>query len=215
MVFTDSQLFEGLVGYQDQIKIKPMLATSWSNPDDSTWVFNLRHNVKFHSGRTMTADDVKYSLDYAVAHQGDNGSATQLALASSINSVKVLNPYQVQITTNGPDAVLLNRLAALYVVDSKAKLGDPNAGTGPYMIKPGTIKPNASALDLVAVNNYWGGHVYTRAVHFQEDATEDQMTKDAAAGKLDIAGDFNDKQVAQVKSAQPKAIWSKPSSYQI
>jgi peptide/nickel transport system substrate-binding protein len=198
----NSQLFEGLVRYEDQIKIQPALATSWSNPNNTTWIFNLRHGVQFHTGHTMTATDVKYSLDYAIAHQGEEDNSTILALADGISKVSIVNPYQVKITTDGPDAVLLNQLANLYIVDSKARLGDPNAGTGPYNIKPGSVKPNATTLDLVAFNNYWGGHVYTRAVHFQEWATVNQLVNATIAGKADLtgAGDFTNAQLAKIKA---------------
>jgi peptide/nickel transport system substrate-binding protein len=199
-ILIDSQLFEGLVRYQDQTKVVPDLATSWSNPDDSTWVFNLRHNVKFHSGRTMTATDVKYSLDYAVAHQNDNQGATDLYLASTIKQIDVVSPYQVKITTNGTDPVLLNRLAELYIIDSKAKLGDPNGGTGPYVVKATTGKPSTTTLDLTATNNYWGGHVYTRAVHIQEEPTVDQLATDTASGKFDISGNYDATQLASIKA---------------
>src|SRR5665213_2864384 len=196
-----AQLYEGLVRYQDQTKIVPLLATSWSNPNDTTWLFNLRQGIKFHSGRTMTAADVKYSLDYAVAHQNDNSGATNLALASTISQVDVVNPYQVKIVTNGPDPVLLNRLAFLFVIDSKVQLGSLDAGTGPYVVKPST-KPASSTIDLVASSNYWGGHIYTRAVHMQTTTNNnnDQLAADAAKGKYDIAGDFDAKQLAAIKN---------------
>jgi peptide/nickel transport system substrate-binding protein len=198
----NDQLFEGLVRYQDQIKIQPALATSWTNPNNTTWLFNLRHGVKFHTGRIMTAADVKYSLDYAIAHQSEEGNSTILALADGISKVTIVNPYQVMITTDGPDAVLLNQLAYLNVVDSKAKLGNPNAGTGPYAIKPGSIKPNATTLNLVAFNDYWGGHVYTRAVQFQEYPTPNQLMNAVIAGKIDLTGngDFTTQQLAEIKA---------------
>jgi peptide/nickel transport system substrate-binding protein len=202
VTMVDAQLFEGLVRYQDQIKIQPALATSWSNPNNTTWIFNLRHGVQFHTGRTMTAADVKYSLEYAINNQGQDSNSTILSLASGINQVSVINPYEVKITTDSPDAVLLNQLANLYIVDSKAKLGDPNAGTGPYSVKPGSVKPNATTLDLVAFNNYWGGHVYTRAVHFEELPTVEQLVKATIAGKVDMtgAGDFTTQQLATIKA---------------
>ncbi len=196
----NGQLFEGLVRYEDQTKVVPWLATGWTNPDDTTWIFNLRHGVKFHSGRTMTAADVAYSLNYAVAHEGISGSATNLSLASTIKEVKAVQPYQVEITTDGPDAVLLSRLASLYVVDSEAKLGSPNAGTGPYTVASDTINPKATSIDLAAFNGYWAGHVYTRQVHIQEDATPQQMASDVISGKLDVAGDFPAQQITQIKS---------------
>ena len=113
------QMFEGLVGYQNQTKVVPLLATSWSTPNDNTWVFNLRHNVKFNTGRTMTAQDVKYSLDYAVAHQNDDsGDSAFLYLADDIKQTTVTGAYQVTVTTTNPDAVLLNQLGLIGIVDS-------------------------------------------------------------------------------------------------
>jgi peptide/nickel transport system substrate-binding protein len=199
-IFLDTQIMEGLVVNSDQTKIAPLLATSWENPDSSTWVFNLRHGVKFHSGRTMTATDVKYSLDYAVAHQNNDNGATDLFLANSIKQVDIVNPYQVKITTIAPDAVLLNRLTSLFILDSKAKLGDPNAGTGPYIVKPGTVKPNATSLDLAAFDGYWGGHVYTRAIHFHEEPTIDALAAATAKGQYDVSGDYDSQQTALIKS---------------
>ncbi len=199
-VLIDAQLFEGLVRYEDQIKVEPALATSWYNPNNTTWVFNLRHNVKFHTGRTMTASDVKYSLDYAIANQNEEDDSTLLAFASNISQVSIVNSYQIKITTSEPDAVLLNQLANLYIVDSKAKLGDPNTGTGPYVVVPGSTNPNATTLDLTAFNNYWGGHVYTRKIQFQEDSSFSQLASDTAAGKFDLAGFFSDQQLATIKS---------------
>ena len=196
------QMFEGLVGYQNQTKVVPLLATSWSTPNDNTWVFNLRHNVKFNTGRTMTAQDVKYSLDYAVANQNsNNGYSTFYFVANKIKQVTVDNTYQVTITTTSPDAVLLNQLGLIGIVDSKAKLGDYSAGTGPYVVKPGTT-PTDSTIDLVASNNYWGGHVYTREVKINLYTDPDKLATDSANGKIDLAGLFTPSQLSKIKSYQ-------------
>jgi peptide/nickel transport system substrate-binding protein len=198
------QLFEGLVGYQNQTKVVPLLATSWSNPANNTdaWIFNLRQGVKFHSGRTMTAEDVKYTLDYAVAHQDDdNDNSAFYFLANDIKSVTVDSTYQVTITTNSPDAVLLNQLGLIGIVDSKAKLGDYDAGTGPYIVKPGTT-PTSSFIDLVAFDGYWGGHVYTREVTYNLYTNSDQLAADTADGKIDLGGPFTDSQLGKIKSFQ-------------
>lgn len=197
----DAQLFEGLVQYENQTKIAPLLATSWSNPNNSTWIFNLRQGVKFHSGRMMTAQDVKYTLDYAVAHQ-DDVDASLMSLASSIKQVDVTGTYQVKITTDGPDPVLLNRLAFLGILDSKAKLGDYDAGTGPYVVKPGST-PSTKSFDLVAFNGYWGGHVYTREVDITITPDSNQLANDAKDGKLDLSGDFTTGQLSKIKDYRP------------
>ncbi len=200
-ILIDLQLFEGLVGYQNGTKIIPLLATSWTNPNSTTWVFNLRHNVHFHSGRVMTAQDVVYSLNYAVAHQNEDGGGSTFFVVSDIKKVSATSQYQVTVTTTSPDAVLLNQLSLIGIVDSKARLGAYDAGTGPYIVKPNTT-PTANWIDLVASNNYWGGHVDTRQIRIHLYANTDKLLADAASGKLDLAGEFNKSQLSKIKYNQ-------------
>src|SRR6187399_1711398 len=47
----------------DMQSIKPGLAQSWTqSPDGLTYVFKLRRDVKFCSGKAMKAEDVVYSI---------------------------------------------------------------------------------------------------------------------------------------------------------
>jgi len=196
-----TQLFEGLVRYQDQTRIVPLLATGWTNPNNNDWVFTLRQGVKFHDSHPFTSADVKSTLDYAVAHQNDEDGSTTMALASTIKSVTTMGTYKVRITTDGPDPTLLNRLASLFITDSKAKVGDPDAGTGPYIIKPGTT-PSGTAVSLKAVDNYWGGHVYTREVKFVGVTDVSKLTSATAAGTYDIAGFFPASEISKLHPVQ-------------
>lgn len=61
-------LFDGLMDYKPgTTDLVPDLTKSYSISDDGlTYTFKLRTDVKFHNGRTMTAADVKYSLDRVV-----------------------------------------------------------------------------------------------------------------------------------------------------
>ena len=57
-------IYEGLVAYGEKNTIEPRIAESYASPDDGkTWIFKLRHGVKFHNGREVTADDFRWSLD--------------------------------------------------------------------------------------------------------------------------------------------------------
>jgi peptide/nickel transport system substrate-binding protein len=156
-IHLNSQIFEGLVGYNNK-KLTPLLATSWINPDNSTWVFTLKPNVKFHTGRVMTAQDVKYSLD-----SFKDAPFFQQYGGAVIKEVTVVSDQQVKIVTDGPDPLLLNRLVFLFIVDRQ---GTPNSdanGTGPYMLAPGS-SPAENKITLTAFNDYHQGHVYTRGL---------------------------------------------------
>lgn len=187
-----NQISEGLVAYEDITKIVPRLATSWSNPDETTWVFDLKKGVKFHTGRTMTADDVVYSINKAKAIE-EMG-----VYAGTIQSIKALSPYKVEIKTDGPDAVLLNRIAFLPIIDSKEKDSNTlNGGTGPYILKKGT-KPTNSHLELVAFNQYHGGEITTRELKFYLVNSQGDAIKDVKSGRANFGGELPSKKISGV-----------------
>lgn len=177
----NNQIYEGLVQFQNGTKIVPLLATSWTNPDDNIWIFNIKRGVKFHNGNTLTAKDVKYSLDkYAK-------TAFEGVFKFDTKSLTVVNDNKIKIVTASPDPLLLHKLAYLMIVDSTStKDGDPTAGTGPYQVKPGTT-PTESQLDLVAFDKYHGGRPSTREIKWTSYATEDELLKDTIAKKIDYA----------------------------
>src|ERR671925_144195 len=57
-----AHVFEGLVTIGEDFGVIPQLAESWTvSPDGKEYTFKLRSGVKFHSGKTMGAEDVKAS----------------------------------------------------------------------------------------------------------------------------------------------------------
>jgi peptide/nickel transport system substrate-binding protein len=190
----EQQIFEGLVKYSDTTKIVPNLASSWTNPSTSTWDFELTKNVKFHTGRTMTAADVVYSFDQAKTNDDLWGT-----FGAGIKEVKAINDHRVEITTEQPDPFLLNKLTNLFVIDSKStKANDPVNGTGPYQLKDGTT-PSAGKLELVAFDGYHGGHVSTRALTFLSMQDDESVTKALQDGSANLGGEL----ASKLDSLQP------------
>src|SRR5215212_3741159 len=58
-----SLIYESLVAWDRNLKVVPALAESWDAPDSRTFVFKLRRDVRFHSGKPLDAEDVKYSIE--------------------------------------------------------------------------------------------------------------------------------------------------------
>lgn len=176
---TNTQVFEGLVRIYSNNKIQPVLATGWSNPDDETWVFELKKGVKFHTGREMIAEDVVASFNAA------KDTLAGKDFFPGYLSIEATGPYQVTIKTDGPDPVLLNKLAPYFVYDTKSgKDADAINGTGPYTLKSGTT-PTFDSLELVAFDDYHGGRPNVRAVSLSSLGEAD-ATKAFDRGETDL-----------------------------
>src|SRR5262245_45276266 len=56
-------VYDALVSFDPEMKIQSALAERWENPNDLTWRFYLRKNVRFQNGKALTADDVVYTVE--------------------------------------------------------------------------------------------------------------------------------------------------------
>ncbi len=141
---TLSNVYEGLVTFDAEMRVVPALAAEWSSPDETTWLFRLRPGVRCHDGRPLTAELAAAGLERA---RTGVGSRLRGRL-STIASIAVVGGDTLRIETANPDPLLLNRLAYVLIAP------EPGIGTGPYRI--GSWKPG-EPLALVAFDDYWGG----------------------------------------------------------
>ena len=89
------------------------LLESWeTKPGATDWVFNVRKGVTFHSGKTLDADDIIYSLNL---HRGETKSPAK-DLLSAITDIKKLSPTQVGITLSSGNADLPYNLSDYHVL---------------------------------------------------------------------------------------------------
>jgi len=90
-------IFDTLVGYTPDLELVPRLAESWDQPDDSTYVFNLRPDVVFTDGNPVNAEAVKAHFDRARADQRQSHylSAIESVEATDASHFKVISGFGV------------------------------------------------------------------------------------------------------------------------
>ncbi len=137
-----ANIYESLVAFNDNLKIAPSLAFSWKNVDNLTWEFKLRKEVYFHDKKSFNANSVKDSFNIAKKQ----GSDELKNLLSTIQEVKVKDPYLIEIKTKKADPLLLKKLTKFYIGRSG------NIGTGPYKIKKWE---KGKSLSLTVFPDYW------------------------------------------------------------
>ena len=65
------EIFSGLITITADLKLEPDIAERWEvSKDNTVYTFFLRKNAKFHDGRQVTAQDVKYSLERFATKSG-------------------------------------------------------------------------------------------------------------------------------------------------
>ncbi|MBF4571916.1 ABC transporter substrate-binding protein [Herbiconiux sp. VKM Ac-1786] len=135
---------------------EPVLAKDWTFADDGMSVtFTLQDDVTFHTGRPMTADDVKFS--FMKTTEADSGSQVGF-IAKQFSSIDVASPTSLTVTFSQrlSEATIFDFLEQTYIVDQEtyAGLADGSqvVGTGPY--KWGTYRPGTS-ITLERFDGYW------------------------------------------------------------
>ena len=145
------QIWNGMVEIDAAGNATGELLESWeTKPGAIEWIFNVRKGVTFHSGKTLDADDIIYSLNL---HRGDTKSAAK-DLLSAITDIKKLNANQVQITLSAGNADLPYNLSdyhVLVVPNGFTDFSKPD-GTGAYALE--SFQPGVRILTK-NTGHYW------------------------------------------------------------
>jgi len=156
------QIFEGLVGIKPgTTSIRPALATSWTVArNGKSYVFNLRHNVKFHDGTRFNAAAVctNFNRWYNFSGPFQDASATYYYQAIfggfHHNESNTLSPplykscaangnYKVTIRTNRRNGPFLPALSlSAFAIQSPAAMAKYGANQGE--LRSGTFYPTGS-----------------------------------------------------------------------
>src|ERR1700675_4884398 len=123
--FTHSRLVKHKVGpavVPGTFAIEGDLAESWSQPDETTYIFKLRRAVRWQpkppvNGRELTAEDVVYSVERFRTVTG-NANAYML---SSVDKIEAPDKYTVKFTLKEPYVWFLDMLANSHAVAIIAK----------------------------------------------------------------------------------------------
>ena len=141
-------LFSRLLDYEPgTTNLVPDLATEMPkiSADGKTFEFNIRDDVKFHNGRLLVAEDVKYSIERAVNPKTqspgagffasiDGFDAASAGKSTDISGITVNSPTSITFKLSRPDATFLHVMAinfASVVPKEDAEKFGPDFGKNP------------------------------------------------------------------------------------
>ena len=165
-------MYEGLTRIDNNGQLQPALAERWEPADNGrVWRFHLRRDVRFHTGRTFTADDVKKTFEALL----ENPAVPSFAVPGlkkvlgyddvvqkkngRLRGIEVIDEHTVDIRFSDPCAIFPFFRFLILDIDFVRAHGPDwftkgSAGTGPYRFS--TWEPGMR-VDLVAHDAWWDG----------------------------------------------------------
>ena len=205
-------IYEGLVAFDEKMKIEPRLATNWDiSEDGKTWAFHLREGVTFHSGSPFNAEAVKKNFDRILSGKYKRSSL----YTPIVESVEVKDEYTVVFKLKTSFGAFLNILAhtAGLILDPKGIdegtdfVRNPS-GTGPFMLDEWM---QGDYIALKAFDKYWGGKPKLAKAIFKtipEDSARGMMIE---TGEIDVAEQVPPQDVERLKSNKDVDMRVEPS----
>lgn len=110
-----NMMFDGLVTTKpDTGEVIPKLAKSFEiSSDGKTYIFHLRHGIKWSDGKPITADDVVFSWNkILLAGLGNTSTRDSMLIDGQLPKVEKIDDYTVKFTIIKPFAPFLRMISA-------------------------------------------------------------------------------------------------------
>jgi peptide/nickel transport system substrate-binding protein len=194
-ILVDKTIYSTLVKYElrnGQIQVVPDLAESWTaNATLTEYTFKLRRGAKWHDGRPVTADDVKFTIE---AQLNPKVTGAFAGVVSAISQVTVVDPATVKFTLKYPYASLPVMLGYNIAIVPKHLLEGQDlnqpvqfiqhpVGSGPFKFKAFV---QDSHLEVEANKDYYGGAPMLDGIVFKVITDGNARLAQLRAGEIDF-----------------------------
>jgi len=162
-----------------------VLAESWEF-QGKKWIIKLRKNVRFHDSSPFTAKDVIYSIN----RMKNDKESLQKENFRDFVEMQAPDEYTVVITTEVPNAVMLDRLQNRFILSKSGMEAQGNQaelkpiGTGPYRFQSWQRDGN---LVMVRNESYWGTKPSIREIVLRRVKEDSGRVAGLLAGQGDVA----------------------------
>lgn len=134
------------------------------------YLFTIRENIKWHDGRALNVEDVKFSFEYGLEHPLVWSDLSQ----DDIKKVEIINENQILITAAEVNSSLVYALGNQRIIPKhiwkdiefpkEYTKEDALIGTGPYILTD--YKKEHGIYRFEAFENFWGPKQNIKSIEF-------------------------------------------------
>jgi peptide/nickel transport system substrate-binding protein len=202
--------FETLLVYDENYNLTTDgLAESVTQDAPDTWTIRLKQGITFHDGKTLSADDVVYSIQRMLdPKQGLFGTGGLGSIDP--NNLTKMDARTVRLKLKQADSTIGEQLGQYYngMVPVGYTRAGTQIGTGPYKVD--TFTPGQQSVH-VRNPNYWrSGEPYFDKVTIIDFPDPSAQVNALLAGQLDAITDIPFAQVEVVKSHSGLSVLESP-----
>lgn len=199
-------VFNTLTAYDRNLVPQPQLAKSWQvAPDGTSVTFQLRENVRFHSGRPFTSEDVVFAINNL---KEAKRSAQLRATAAVVSDFTVTSPTELTLRLAHPVSNLFDLFEFMIITDretvEEAVTGKKLIGTGPFVFK--TWTPGASLSFSRNPEYFVPERPYFDGVEVRIFPQAESLLSALRSKQIQLASGLSGRDIAPIKSDNQFAI---------
>lgn len=185
---TAKSIYDTLVEVAPSGEIVPAIASAWEISDDGlSWTFELRDDVRFHNGESLTSSDIRATLDRA---RDEDFASPKINEYQTISEILTPDEYTVVLNLSKPTPALLAALASGWsailpagLIEADHDFGNEPIGTGPFKLERWV---RDSFIELVRNDDYYleNAKVESVTLRFVNDSAV--QYQGLLAGEFDI-----------------------------
>ncbi|MFQ6083189.1 MAG: ABC transporter substrate-binding protein [Candidatus Aminicenantia bacterium] len=144
-------MFSGLLERNEKDELVPDLAERWERVDDWTFVFYLKKGIKFHNGKILDSEDVKFTFQSLLDEEFISLRKQSFAV---LKKVEAPDRWAVKFILKQPySSFLINLTLGIVPKDSGADFFKNPVGTGPFKL----VKQDSEEIIFEAFSDYFKG----------------------------------------------------------
>ncbi|GMQ78940.1 MAG: peptide-binding protein [Anaerolineae bacterium] len=187
-------IFDGLTRYDENGKLIPALAESWSVSEGGrVYTFQLNENARWQDGQQVTSDDVYFT--YNLLKQDAFPASEKMKSIMASASIEILDKFSIRFEIPEPygpflEATTIGLLPAHILDDvDPEELVDHQfnkapIGTGPFMVIPGRDWQQTGILNLAPNPHYWRQGVNLDGLDIRFYSKGEQLANAYSSGEI-------------------------------